>query len=112
MILDNLNSILLEGKLIDNPEIDVDDYNIPVCRFKIASKKFIKGIKGICNDEVETYSFDIITYDREAKIYAESLSKGNCVRLVGWVKQDLRTKNNKIVFVGTHIEIKPKTKGD
>ena len=111
-MLDNLNSILLEGELIENPEVDVDDYGIPVCRFKIASKKFIKGIKSIRNDKVETYFFDIITYDKEAKICSESLLKGSCVRLIGWVKQDLKTEDNKIVFVGTHIELKPKTKGD
>ena len=40
--MNNLNSILLEGNLIENPYFSVTERGNSLCRFTILSKRFVK----------------------------------------------------------------------
>jgi single-strand DNA-binding protein len=111
--MNNLNSILLEGNLVRDPEINHTPKGTPVCKFSIASNRFYK-----LEDEFqkEVSFFDITTWSRLAEVCGEYLKKGRGVRIVGRLKQD-RWKGNdgkgksKVYIIADHVEFKPQFKG-
>jgi single-strand DNA-binding protein len=111
--MNNLNSILLEGNLVRDPEINQTPKGTPVCKFSIASNRFYK-----LDDEFqkEVSFFDITTWSRLAEVCGEYLKKGRGVRIVGRLKQDRwsgidgKTKS-KVYIIAEHVEFKPQFNG-
>jgi len=102
----NLNSVLLEGFLVNDPELSYTEKEVAVCQFKIECYRTFK-LEG--QDLVEEVSyFDIATHVRLAEVCAEYLKKGREVRIVGRLKQD----GEKVLIEAEHVEFKPnKAKG-
>ncbi len=111
--MNSLNSILLEGNLIADPNLSKKK-GVFFCKFSIVSNQYYKR-----GDEYEkgVSYFEIQTWAKLAEICAEYLKKGRSVRIVGRLKQD-RWKGNdgksksKIYIIADHVEFKPEWKGD
>jgi single-strand DNA-binding protein len=107
--MNNLNSILLEGNLVRNPEIKYTPQGTPLCKFCIASNRFYKQ-----NNEFqkEVSYFNITTWSKLAQTCNERLKKGRGVRVVGRLKQDRWEDpegkiKSAIHIIANHVEFKP-----
>jgi len=107
--MNNLNSVLLEGNLVRDPELNYTSKGTPVCSFSVATNRFYKQ-----EDELqkETSFFDVTVWSRQAEVCKEYLTKGRGVRVVGRLKQDrwqdVEGKNrSKVLVVAEHVEFKP-----
>jgi len=110
--MNNLNSVLLEGNLVRDPELNYSSKGTPVCSFSVACNRYFKQ-----DDEVqqEVSYIDITTWSRLAEVCNEYLTKGRGVRVVGRLKQDRWTNNegknrSKIHIIAEHVEFKPNFK--
>ena len=111
--MNNLNSILLEGNLVRDPELSYTAKGTPVCSFAVASNRYFKQ-----DDEPqqEVSYFDVTVWNRLAEVCKEYLSKGRGVRVVGRLKQDRwedgegKTRS-KVHIIAEHVEFKPKPNG-
>ena len=95
----NLNSILLEGDLIDQPISSTGPDGIAQCTFSITS-----------GDNAP--SVPVIAYGKLAIRCSELLDKGAAIRVVGLIAQDLEasaaTGSFCLRVIAEHVEIKPK----
>jgi len=111
-MMNNLNSILLEGNLVADPELRYTPNGAPVCAFCVACNRYFKQEEEL---QQEVSYFDITTWNRLAEVCNEYLSKGRGVRVVGRLKQDRwedpegKTRS-KVHIVAEHVEFKPKFK--
>jgi len=98
----NLNSILLEGSLLDDPVLVLppDDQAPARCTFSLGS-------------EPDAPSVPILVYGRFALRCSQILTKGTTVRVVGRIAKDLEataaTGSFRLCVVAEHIESKPST---
>lgn len=107
--MNSLNSILLEGNLVRDPENKTLPTGSQVCSFAVASDRFYKQ-----NDELEkeVSYFDVEAWSRLGQSCAENLKKGRGVRVVGrlkqdrWIDTDGKTRS-KVKIVAEHVEFKP-----
>jgi single-strand DNA-binding protein len=106
--MNDLNSILIEGNLVRDPESSYTPTGVLVCKFTVASNRFFK-----VDDEYqkEVSFFSIQTWAKLAETCVEVLKKGHGVRVVGRIKQDrwTDTKGNvqsKIEIIAEHVEFK------
>ena len=110
--MNNLNSILLEGNLVADPELRYIPKGTPVCSFSVACNRYFKQEEEL---QQEVSYFDITTWNRLAEVCNEYLTKGRGVRVVGRLKQDRwedqegKTRS-KVHIVAEHVEFKPKFK--
>ncbi|MDA3955505.1 single-stranded DNA-binding protein [Oceanispirochaeta sp.] len=107
--MNNLNSVILEGNLVRDPEANLTPKGTPVCKFSLASNRFYKS-EGIRQSEVSY--FDVEVWSKVAEACEKHLSKGRGVRVVGRLKQDRWTDDQgdshyKVKVVGEHVEFKP-----
>lgn len=107
--MNSLNSILLEGNLVRDPENKTLPTGTQVCNFSVASDRFYKQ-----NDELEkeVSYFDVEAWSRLGQSCAANLKKGRGVRVVGRLKQDRWTDTegktkSKVKIVAEHVEFKP-----
>lgn len=105
-----LNSILIEGDLIDDPVTKETPRGSTVCTFSIASSRFYKQDEDF---EEEVSHFDIESWGKIAERCKENLAKDLGVRVVGRLKQERWTDDegkaqSKIKVVAEHIEYKPR----
>jgi single-strand DNA-binding protein len=113
-MMNNLNSILLEGNLVADPELRYTTNGAAVCSFRVACNRFYKQEEEL---QKEVSYFDVTTWNRQAEVCNEYLNKGRGVRVVGRLKQDRwedaegRTRS-KVHIVAEHVEFKPKFKND
>lgn len=113
-MFNNLNSVLLEGNLIQDPALEYTTKGTAYCKFCIASNRFFKQ-----DDEYqkEVSFFDVITWYKQAELCGEYLKKGRGVRLVGrikqerWKSQDGKTRT-KVRVIADHVEFKPRFKNN
>ena len=84
--MNNLNSVLIEGNLIRDPETNQGDDGKNYCQFSIAVTRHYNQDKEPIN---ELSFFDILTFDKLAKTCFECLRKDKEVRIVGRLKQAL-----------------------
>lgn len=107
--MNSLNSVLLEGNLVRDPELKQTPKGTDVCTFTIASNRYYK-VENEYQQEVSF--FDIETWAKQANLCGEILKKGRGVRIVGRLKQN-RWKGNdgktmvKVYIVADHVEFKP-----
>jgi len=112
--MNNLNSILLEGNLVADPDLRYTPKGAAVCSFCVACNRFYKQEEEL---QKEVSYFDVTTWNRQAEVCNEYLTKGRGVRVVGRLKQDRwedaegKTRS-KVHIVAEHVEFKPKFKTD
>ena len=107
----NLNSLILEGRLLENAELTETLEGSAICNFFIGVSRTYKGRTG--NDVEEVSTFKIGCYGAMARSLAQKLTKDTEVRVVGRLKQHRWTdkdgkKWSEIVVVAEHIEIRKK----
>jgi single-strand DNA-binding protein len=106
--MNNLNSVILEGNLVRDPDANLTPKGIPVCKFALACNRYYKQ-DGIRQNEVSY--FDVEVWSRVAEACEKHLKKGRGVRVVGRLKQDRWTDDEgqshfKVKIVGEHVEFK------
>jgi len=107
--MNHLNSLLIEGDLVDDPKIRHPPQGNAVCNFTIASSRFCRVGIGILK---EVGFFNIEAEGKLAEACAERGSKGRGVRVVGrlrhdhW-KDDDGNCHDRIVIVPEHVEFRP-----
>ena len=109
-MLNNLNSILLEGNLVRDPELRYTPKGTPLCTLVVSSVRTYK-LDGAPVEE--TLFVEAVTAGKLATVCAEHLSKGRGVRLVGRLKQERwedadGNARSKIVIVCEHVEFQPR----
>ena len=110
--MNNLNSILIEGNLVREPQFRSTPKGTPVCTFSLASNRFFRQDSGF---EREVSFFEVETYARLAEICNNLGKKGRGVRVVGRLKQgrwtDSEGKNHsRVTIVAEHVEFRPEAK--
>ena len=112
--MNNLNSILLEGNLVADPDLRYTPKGAAVCSFCVACNRFYKQEEEL---QKEVSYFDVTAWNRQAEVCNEYLTKGRGVRVVGRLKQDRwedaegKTRS-KVHIVAEHVEFKPKFKSE
>ncbi|MGL1892195.1 MAG: single-stranded DNA-binding protein [Spirochaetaceae bacterium] len=107
--MNSLNSILLEGTLIEDPDESSTDNDAMVCSFSIMANRSYKKEKDLIQEE--SY-FPIEVYSNIAEACLKHLHKGRGVRVVGRLKQDRWLDENEnqlsqIKIIAEHVEFKP-----
>jgi single-strand DNA-binding protein len=110
--VNNLNSIIIEGNLIRDPEYRETAKGTPVCNFSIASNRFFKQGEGM---EKEVGFFDVETWSKLAQNVQNLGHKGRGVRVVGRLKQARWTApdgkaRSRVTIVADHVEFRPNFK--
>jgi len=110
--MNNLNSILVEGNLVKDPELAYTTKGTAVCKFSVACNRFFKQEEEM---QKEVSYFDVSTWARLAEVCGEYLKKGRGVRVVGRLRQDRWTDpegklRSRIEIVAEHVEFKPNFK--
>jgi single-strand DNA-binding protein len=107
--VNSLNSILLEGNLVRDPESKTLSTGSQVCNFTVASDRFYRQ-----NDaaEKEVSYFDVEAWSKLGLACSQNLKKGRGVRVVGRLKQDRWTdgegkQKSRVMIVAEHVEFKP-----
>ena len=109
-LLNNLNSILLEGNLTRDPELRYTPAGTPVCSLVVASCRTYK----LNGERTEEVSFiEATTWGKLAEVCAEHLTKSRGVRVVGRIKQERwedadGNARSKVVIVAEHVEFQPR----
>jgi single-strand DNA-binding protein len=107
--MNNLNSILVEGNLVKDPELSYTSKGTAVCKFTVACNRAYKQDDQL---QKEVSFFDVSTWTRLAEVCGEYLKKGRGVRVVGRLKQDRWTDtdgkpHSRVLIVAEHVEFKP-----
>ena len=108
-VMNNLNSILIEGNLVRDPVFKSTPKGTPVCTFSLASNRYYKQDS---ETEKEVSFFEVETWSKLAETCHNWGAKGRGVRVVGRLKQQRwnDTEGNpqsKVMIVAEHVEFKP-----
>ena len=108
----NLNSIILEGNCVREPNVTITAKGTTICTFALATHRTYKVGETF---EQEVSFFDIEAWGKLAERVSPQCKKGRGVRVVGRLKQNRwedadGKKNSKIRIVAEHIEFKPEAK--
>jgi single-strand DNA-binding protein len=112
--MNNLNSLLIEGNLVRDPELSYTPKGTAMCKFSVACNRFFKQEQ---ETQKEVSFFDVTTWARLAEVCGEYLKKGRGVRVVGRLKQDRWTdpdgkSHSRVIVIAEHVEFKPQLKKD
>jgi single-strand DNA-binding protein len=107
--MNSLNSVLIEGNLVRDPEYKETAKGTPLCTFSIASNRYYRQED---SQEKEVSFFEIQTWAKTAENCKNLGRKGRGVRVVGRIKQerwnDKQGKaQSKIIIVSEHVEFRP-----
>jgi single-strand DNA-binding protein len=110
--MNQLNSILIEGNLVRDPQFRTTPRGTSVCNFSIASNRFFKGETSM---EKEVSYFEIVAFGKLAEQSSGKAHKGRGVKVVGRIKQERWNGNDgkahsKVVIVAEHVEFRPEPK--
>ncbi len=84
--MSDLNSVVLVGRLVRDPELKYTPQGAPVCEFTLASNRRFTKKDG---EKVEEVAFvDVVVWNRLAEISAEYLKKGRMIVVSGQLTQD------------------------
>ena len=70
--MNNLNSILIEGNLVKDPELSYTSKGTAVCKFSVASNRFYKQEEEM---QKEVSFFEVSTWTRLAEVCGEYLKR-------------------------------------
>jgi single-strand DNA-binding protein len=100
--MNSLNSVLLEGDVVQGPYIDQSGR----VTFKIESRRVYKDEAGEIRDD--TLVTEVQSTGRLATACHANLKTGRGVRVVGRLDQELRPSGSKALYVfAEHVEFKP-----
>jgi single-strand DNA-binding protein len=107
--MNNLNSILIEGNMVRDPQYRTTTKGTSVCHFCLASNRYLRRDNGY---EQEVSFFDVETWAKLADTCGSIGKKGRGVRVVGRLKQDRWTDNDgkprsRVTIVAEHVEFRP-----
>ena len=107
--MNNLNSILIEGNLVKDPELRATPKGTSVCTFRLASNRYFKQDSGY---EKEVSFFDVETWTKLAERCGSQGKKGRGVRVVGRLKESRWTDadgkpRSRVAIVAEHVEFRP-----
>jgi single-strand DNA-binding protein len=107
--MNDLNSLLIEGRLVRDPLSRQTDKGTSVCSFSIATDRYYKAEDGF---QKETSFIDIESWGRVAEAVLGDASKGRGVRVTGRLKQERWTAadgagRSRVVVVADHVEFRP-----
>ncbi len=110
--MNHLNSVIVEGNLVRDPELGYTPKGTAVCKFAIASNRYYRQEEDYSN---EVSFFDVTAWARLGEVCNEYLEKGRGVRVIGRLKQnrweDSEGKTRSRVFIiAEHVEFKPRPK--
>jgi len=110
--MNNLNSVLIEGNLVRDPELSYTPKGTAVCKFSVACHRAFKQDEQL---QKEVSYFEVSTWTRLAEVCGEYLKKGRGVRVVGRLKQDRWADadgkpHSRLFIVAEHVEFKPQVK--
>ena len=110
--MNNLNSILIEGNLIRDPQTRTTTNGTSICTFSIATNRFYKKGELL---EKEVSFFDVECWSKLAEACYAKGKKGRGVRVVGRIKQERWNDSegkvrSKIILVAEHVEFRPESK--
>lgn len=113
-MLNNLNSIIIEGNLVRDPQLKTIPNGTFVCSFSVATNRYYRQNE---QTEKEVSFFEVETWAKLAQTCGEVLKKGRGVRVVGRLKQDRWEDTSgktqtRIKIVAEHVEFKPLFKRD
>lgn len=110
--MNQLNSVLLEGDLAENPTLAYTGKGTALCTFVLVSKRTTKvegEPNGFTGDAgryaVETGYFNVVCYSLLAETCNEHLREGRGVRVVGRLRQNSESKQ--VEILAEHVEFKP-----
>lgn len=107
--MNNLNSILIDGNLVKDPDLRETPNGTSVCTFCVASNRYFKRDSQL---KQEVSFFDVEAWGGQAMTCSEYLVKGRGVRVSGRLKQE-RWKDgdgnprNRIKIVAERVDFKP-----
>ena len=107
--MNDLNSIILEGNMVRDPQIRTTPKGTQVCTFNLASNRYFNNDNGL---EKEVSFFTVETWGKLAEVCNIKGKKGLDVRVVGRLKQKrwLGTDGKpreRISIVAEHVEFRP-----
>lgn len=106
--MNDLNSIIIEGNLTQDPELKYTTKGTALCSMTIAVNRYYKAGE---ETKQETVFLDVECWGRTAETCSQHLSKGRGVRVVGRLKQDRWEQDgysrSRVIIVAEHIEFKP-----
>ncbi len=108
----NLNSVLIEGNLPNDPEAKPVANGTSLCRFSIAYNRSYKTAEEL-RDEVSFFNIEV--WGDRAAPCINYLQKGKMVRVIGRLKQDRwetseGNRRERISIVAEHVEFGPGSK--
>ena len=108
--MNSLNSILIEGNLVRDPESVELANGSKAAVFTVATNRYFSQDN---EKKSEVSFFDVEAWNRTADLCLKTLAKGWGVRVVGRLKQDRWTdkegrNQSKVKIIGECIEFKPK----
>ena len=113
--MNHLNSIILEGNVTRKPEVRQFDNGTSVCKIGIAVDRSYRNQDGSFSNEVSFFNVDL--FGKYAQQYAEKITIGRGIRIIGRIKQERWTtadgkNNSRVTVVAEHIYLKPIIKKD
>jgi len=108
--MNSLNSVLIEGNLVRDPEKKELESGSKVCMFSVATNRFFNQDN---EKKSEVSYFDVEVWNKTADLCLKTLSKGRGVRVVGRLKQERwedkeGRRHSRIKVVGENVEFKTK----
>lgn len=112
--MDDLNQVLIEGRLTRDPVCSTLTADCPLCSFAVANNRYFKT-KNKPEGTHDTSYFLVECWGKLAESCLKYLSKGQGVRVAGKLKQftwkskpnDGRPKE-RVYIIAQHIEFQPK----
>ena len=100
----DLNSVLIEGRLIADPHLLFAQSSGQECRFVIACKRCYEK-----DDEhqEEVSCFHVSVFGRQGEVCHERLNKDRRVRVVGRLREKRCGREAGVYIIAEHVEIKP-----
>jgi single-strand DNA-binding protein len=107
--MNDLNSVLIEGKLTDNPDFCLTAEGEPVCAFVIVSARYYETKTGIGK---ELNFFGIEAWGKPAEACSKQGREGRGARVVGRLKQGGWTDSKGdtlpgVFIIAEHVEFRP-----
>jgi single-strand DNA-binding protein len=111
-IMNNLNSVLIEGNLVRDPLFRTTPKGTSLCTFSLACNRYYRQEAAL---EREVSFLDVETWAKLAENCSNLGHKGRGVRVVGRIKQERWTgtdgkPHTKVIIVAEHVEFKPEFK--
>ncbi|MGN0740711.1 MAG: single-stranded DNA-binding protein [Treponema sp.] len=110
--MNNINCLIVEGNITQNPEFKTTVHGYPFCRMPIAVNHYYK--KANSDEYVDEVSyFDVETFGKLAETCAKFSQKGRGISVVGRIKQN-RWKGDdgknisRVTIIAEKVEFKPR----